>query len=70
MEGDIQSNLAETSSLIKLLETQTSASLQINKTEYSAMITNENVEIKVVLNSNDEKYELYLGNLFKIIRRL
>ena len=56
MEGDIQSDLADTSSLIKLLETQTSASLQINKTEYSAMITNENIEIKVVLNSNNEKY--------------
>ena len=66
MEGDIQSNLAETSSLIKLLETQTSASLQINKTEYSAMITNENVEIKVVLNSNDEKYELYKNAFIKI----
>ena len=66
MQGDIQSNLANTSSLIKLLETQTSASLQINKTDYSAMITNENIEIKVVLNSNNEKYELYKNAFIKI----
>ena len=66
MQGDIQSNLANTSSLIKLLETQTSASLQINKTDYSAMITNEKIEIKVVLNSNNEKYELYKNAFIKI----
>ena len=30
------------------------------------MITNENVEIKVVLNSNNEKYELYKNAFIKI----
>ncbi len=44
---------------IKLLETQTTATLQVNKDEYSTMATNENVEFRVVLNSNNEKYELY-----------
>lgn len=66
IDGEVQNNLADSFSLIKLLETQTSASLQINKTEYSAMITNENVEIKVVLNSNNEKYELYKNAFIKI----
>ena len=44
---------------INLLETQTSAHLEINKTELSTMTTNKNVEIRAVLETRDEKNELY-----------
>ena len=57
--GDAENKISDSSSKIILKETQTTATLNINKTEFSAMRTNENVELRVTLNSNSEKDELY-----------
>ena len=57
--GDVENKIADASAKISLKETQTNATLEISKTEFSTMRTNENVEVKVTLNSNSEKDELY-----------
>ena len=57
--GETETSKQGATTSIKLLETQTTATLQVNKDEYSTMTTNENVEFRVVLNTNNEKYELY-----------
>ena len=50
--------IPETVSTIGLQETETKAQLQLSKTEFSTMSTN-NVEMRVVLNSRDENNDLY-----------
>ena len=54
-ENDIESKKAT----INLLNTETSAKLEVNRTELSTMTENTGVEIRVVLKSNNEKYDLY-----------
>ena len=54
-ENMIQSKMAT----IQLINTETVAKLEVNKTELSTMTENTGVEIRVVLQSNHEKYDLY-----------
>lgn len=58
-------NVSETDSKIGLLETETKAQLQLNKTDFSTMSTN-NVEMRVILNSRDENNDLYKNPTLKI----
>ena len=51
---------------INLLETETSADLQINRTELSAMTANNNVEFRVTLKSKEEKNELFKNPVVRI----
>ena len=60
--GTIQNEV----STIKLLNTETSARLEINKTELSAMSNNENVEIRAILQTRDEKNELFKNPIIEI----
>lgn len=61
---DTELNTVESN--INLLETETSADLQINRTELSAMTTNNNVEFRVTLKSREEKNELFKNPVVKI----
>lgn len=57
--------IPETVSSIGLQETETKAQLQLNKTEFSTMSTN-NVEMRVVLDSRDENNDLYTNPTIRI----
>ena len=57
--------IPETVSTIGLQETETKAQLQLNKTEFSTMSTN-NVEMRVVLDSRDENNDLYSNPTVRI----
>lgn len=61
---EIELNTVESN--INLLETETSADLQINRTELSAMTTNNNVEFRVTLKSREEKNELFKNPVVSI----
>lgn len=61
-----ETELNTVESNINLLETETSADLQINRTELSAMTTNNNVEFRVTLKSREEKNELFKNPVVKI----
>ena len=52
-------------SKVGLLETETNAQLQLSKTEFSTMSTN-NVEMRVVLNSRDENNDLFKNPVIRI----
>lgn len=54
-----QGEIAQNNANIELKETTTEATIQLNKTKLSTAITNENVEMKVTLNSANEKNDLY-----------
>ena len=58
LKTKVRVNGKETESNIKLENAETKATLEINKESLSTMIGND-VEIRVVFVSNDEKYELY-----------
>lgn len=51
---------------INLKETETKAKIEINRKDLSTMIENQNVEIKVTLETNNEKYDLYKNPTIKI----
>lgn len=51
---------------INLQETETKAKIEINRKDLSTMIENQNVEIKVTLETNNEKYDLYKNPTIKI----
>ena len=57
--------IPETVSTIGLQETETNAQLQLSKTEFSTMSTN-NVEMRVVLDSRDENNDLYSNPTVRI----
>lgn len=57
--GTIESN-------IELKETETSVDLQINRTELSAMTSNDNVEFRVVLNSREENNQLFKNPVIRL----
>lgn len=61
-----ETELNTVESNINLLETETSADLQINRTELSAMTTNNNVEFRVTLKSREEKNELFKNPVVSI----
>ena len=56
---DIKSN-------VELKETETYASIEMNRTELSAMTVNNNVEFRVVLHTNSEKNELYKNPVIRV----
>lgn len=58
-------DLQVTNSKIGLQETETKAQLQLNKTEFSTMSTN-NVEMRVILNSRDENNDLFKSPTIRI----
>lgn len=58
--------LEGTESNIELKETVTTADLQINRTELSAMTQNNNVEFRITLNSKDESSDLFKNPVLKI----
>ena len=64
--GDKESKLDGAESNIKLNETETSVSLEINRTELSTMTTNNNVEFRITLNSKNEKNELFKNPVLKL----
>ena len=59
-------NIESKKANLNLLNTETSAKLEINKTELSTMTENKGVEIRVVLQTNNEKYDLYKNPTLKI----
>lgn len=59
-------DLGSTEAAINLLETQTSADLQFNRSELSAMTSNDNVEFRIILNSKEEKDELFKNPIVKL----
>ncbi len=61
--GTLETKVSE----IKLLNTQTSARLEVNKTELSAMSNNDNVEIRAILQTRDESNELYRNPHLEIV---
>ena len=63
---DKENNIEEAESKIELKETETSAKLEINKTELSTMTTNQNVEFRVTLQSKEESNELFKNPVVKI----
>ena len=58
-------DLQVTNSKIGLQETETKAQLQLNKTDFSTMSTN-NVEMRVVLSSRDENNDLFKNPTIRI----
>lgn len=63
---DEEKTLEKITSSIELKETETFANLEINRKELSTMNKNENVEFRVVLNSKDEKNELFKNPIVKL----
>ena len=63
---DKENNIEEAESKIELKETETSAKLEINKTELSTMTTNQNVEFRVTLQSKEESNELFKNPVVRI----
>ena len=57
--GDVENKMADATAKIALKESYTNATINVSKNEFSTMRTNENVEIRVTLNSNSEEDELY-----------
>ena len=64
--SDMVSILESKTAVIALEETETSAQITIDRTELSTMTVNEDVEIRVVLNTNSEKDELYTNPTIRI----
>ena len=52
-------NIGSAKSSIELLESETSVGLEINRTEFTTISSNDNVEIRAILKSRDEKNELF-----------
>lgn len=64
--NNIENLISENETNIELKETETSAKLEINKRELSTMITNENVEFRAILETQNENNELYKNATIKI----
>ena len=56
---DQENSVESKKATINLLNTETSVRVEVNKTELSTMTENTGVEIRAVLRSNNEKYDLY-----------
>lgn len=57
---------AKAEDTIALTETSTKAIFEISNTEFSTMVENKNVEMKIVLNNNVETSDLYKNAIFTI----
>lgn len=66
ISNDEVNNLATTESAIELQDTETSVDLEINRTELSTMLTNSNVEFRMILNSKEEKEELFKNPVLRL----
>ncbi len=64
--NDKITELEVTESNIELKETETSVDLEINRTELSAMVTNNNVEFRMILNSREENQELFKNPVLRL----
>lgn len=63
---DVENVMQTQNSKIELKETQTIATLEVNKTELSTMSTNSHVEIRAVLQSREESEDLYKNPVVRI----
>lgn len=61
-----ENNLEGIESNIALNETETSVDLEINRTELSAMTTNNNVEFRITLKSKEENNELFKNPVLRL----
>lgn len=61
-----EDEVSKYNSSIKLDETQTSADLQVSRTDLSAMTTNNNVEFRITLKSREEKNELFKNPILRL----
>ena len=66
LSNNKESNLDNTESSITLNESETSADLEISRTELSTMITNKNVEFRITLKNKDENNELFKNPVLKL----
>lgn len=64
--NDKITELEVTESNIELKETETSVDLEISRTELSAMVTNNNVEFRMILNSREEYQELFKNPVLRL----
>lgn len=63
---DNETKLGDIVSTIELKETESTAKLELNKADLSAMTTNENVEFRVILQAKSEKDELFKNPIIRI----
>lgn len=63
--NSVETEIANTTSNMKLEETETSAYLELNKNEISTMSSN-NVEMRVVLQTKNENNELYKNPVIRV----
>ena len=61
-----EDEVSKYNSSIKLDETQTSADLQVSRTDLSAMTPNNNVEFRITLKSREEKNELFKNPILRL----
>ena len=66
INGTLQ-GVGDTKTEIMLKDTQTSAKIEMDKTELSTVTTNKDVEIRVVMQTRDESNELFENPNFQII---
>ena len=64
--NEIENVVESKKDVCKLLESETSARIEINKEELSTMVENKNVEIRAVLETSSEKNDLYKNPVIKI----
>ena len=65
--NEYASDASDSNAKIALKETTTEAQIEVNNNHLSTLSTNENVEIKVTLCSDNEKYDLYNNPTIDII---
>lgn len=59
ISNNVENMINDCETEIELKDTETSAKIEINKQELSTMISNENVEFRVILETQNENNELY-----------
>lgn len=66
-EGNIENNVGEEITSVKLNNTKTNATLSINRKSLGTTIKNENVELKIELNNNKVGTDFYKNPVFEVI---
>lgn len=67
IQGMSDTALPASTATIQLKEAETSARIEVNRTDLSAMMKNEDVEIRVIMQTRDEKNELYKNPTVRIV---
>ena len=67
IQGMSDTTLPAVTATIQLKEAETSARIEVDRTDLSAMMTNEDVEIRVVMQTRDEKNELYKNPTIRVV---